>query len=369
MATVTVTGLASLDLSRLSLTALSNPANYTIGTVSPTEFNFSVGNQFSYRLTGTNLFALGTPGSTINSVTVTFGQTTFGISGINLDFFALFQQILSGNPAAGFTAFLTGNDNVVGGDLADDLSDLVGHNNLFGGAGADTLTSGTGNDHLYGQSASGGSDGGDVISAGAGSDYVNGNAGNDTISGGDGSDRIQGGADNDSLSGDAGNDTINGNRGNDAIDGGAGNDSLRGGQDNDTIGGGAGDDILSGDAGIDQLTGGAGADRFVFGTGTSAIGTSTDTVTDFQQGSDLIQLGFVPASVLVGSSTAASIAAAQTAAQALFDGNAGNQEVAAINLSGGSTLIFYAGGGGATIDSVIAFQSQLANDFARADFV
>ena len=369
MATVSVTGLASLDLSILSLSSLSNPANYTIGTISNTEFNFAVGSQFSYRLTGTNLFALGTPGSTITSVRVSFGSTTFSVSDINLDFFQLFQGILSGNPAAGFTAFLTGNDTVLGGDLADDLSDLVGHNNLFGGAGADTLTSGTGNDHIYGQSASGGSDGGDVISAGAGSDYVNGNAGNDTVSGGDGSDRIQGGADNDSLSGDAGNDTINGNRGNDVIDGGVGSDSLRGGQDSDTISGGAGDDVLSGDAGIDQLTGGAGADRFVFGNGASAIGSTLDTVTDFQQGLDLIQLGVVPASVLVGSATAASIDAARSAAQSLFDGNAGNQEVAAINLSGGSTLIFWSASGGATIDSAAAFQNQVASDFARADFV
>lgn len=369
MATVSVTGLASLDLSRLSLSALSNPANYTIGTISNTEFNFSVGNEFSYRLTGTNLFSLGAPGSFITSVRVTFGSTTFSVADINLDFFQLFQGILSGNPAAGFTAFLTGNDTVLGGDIGDAIQDLVGHNNILGGGGADTLTGGTGNDHIYGQSANGGSDSGDTISAGAGSDYVNGNAGNDTINGGDGSDRIQGGQDNDILNGDADNDTINGNRGNDSISGGTGNDSLRGGQDNDTISGGAGNDVISGDVGVDQLTGGDGADRFVFGSGTSAVGATVDTVTDFQQGTDLIQLGFVPASVLVGNSTAATIDAARSAAQALFDGNAGNQEVAAINLSGGSTLLFWSASGGATIDSVAAFQSQMASDFGRSDFI
>lgn len=369
MATVSVTGLASLDLSRLSLTALSNPANYSITEASNSVLSFRVGNEFSYRLTGTNLFSIGAPGSTITSVRVTVGAATFEVAGINVDFFSLFQNILSGNPAGGFTAFLTGNDNVLGGDLADDLSDLIGHNNLFGGAGADTLTSGTGNDHLYGQSAGGGSDGGDSISAGAGSDYVNGNAGTDTISGGDGSDRIQGGADADSVSGDAGNDTLNGNRGNDNISGGAGNDSLRGGQDSDTISGGAGDDFLSGDVGVDQLTGGDGIDRFIFGTGTSTVGTTVDTVTDFQQGTDLIALGFVPASVLVGTGTAATIDAARTAAQALFDGNAGNQEVAAIALQGGSTLLFWSASGGATIDSVASFLSQTVSDFGRSDFV
>ncbi len=369
MAIISVTGLASLDLSRLSLTALSNPSNYSITEASNSVLSFQVGSDFSYRLTGTNLFSLGAPGSTITSLRVTVGAASFDVLGINLDFFTLFQGILSGSPAAGFTAYLTGNDTVLGGDLADDLSDLIGHNNLFGGAGADTLTSGTGNDHLYGQSATGGSDGGDSISAGAGSDYVNGNAGNDTVSGGDGSDRIQGGADNDSLSGDAGNDTVNGNRGNDQILGGEGDDSLRGGQDNDTISGGAGADQLSGDAGVDRLTGDAGADRFIFGATTSTIATTIDTVTDFQQGSDLIALGFVPASVLVGTSTAATIDAARSAAQALFDSHVGNQEVAAINLSGGSTLIFWSGTGGATIDSVSNFLSQSAADFGVSDFV
>lgn len=360
MATVTVTGLASLDLSRLSLTSLQNPANYTITETSSTAIALNVGNEFSYRLTGTNLFAFGSPNSTITSVRVTFGQTTFEVTDINLGF----QELFTG----GFNAYLAGDTNVRGGDLGDAINDLVGNNNLFGGAGADTLTSGSGNDHLYGQSANGGNDGADSISSGAGSDYINGNAGNDTISGGDGSDRIQGGQDADSLSGDAGNDTINGNRGNDSIEGGTGNDSLRGGQDNDTISGGAGNDVISGDVGIDRLTGGDGVDRFVFGTGTSAVGATVDTVTDFQQGSDVIALGFAPAAVLVGTSTAASIDAARTAAQALFDGAVGNQEVAAINLTGGSTLLFWAASGGGTIDSVANFLGQTASDFARADF-
>ena len=130
MATISVTGLASLDLSRLSLSALSNPANYSITEVSNSVLSFRVGTEFSYRLTGTNLFSIGAPGSTITSLRVTFGATTFNVDGINLDFFTLFQGILSSNPAAGFTAYLTGNDNVLGGDLADDISDLVGHNRL-----------------------------------------------------------------------------------------------------------------------------------------------------------------------------------------------------------------------------------------------
>lgn len=367
MATVSVTGLGKLDLSQISLAALSNPANYQILEQSNSVIAFRAGD-FSYRLTGTNLFALGTPGSTITSLKVTFGETSFDISGINLDFATLFQKLLSGDPnAAGVEAFLTGNDTVLGTDIGEAIRDLVGHNNILGGGGADTLTGGSGNDHIYGQSPNGGSDVGDVISAGAGSDYINGNAGNDTINGGDGSDRIQGGADDDLINGDAGNDTINGNRGNDSINGGDGNDSLRGGQGNDTIAGGAGNDMLQGDLGVDQLTGGDGADWFIFGAGTSAIGATIDSVTDFQQGTDRIALGFTPASVLVGGS-ATSIDAARSAAQALFDGRVGDQEVAAISYQGG-TLLFWSGTGGAAIDSVANFNGQAAADFGLTDFI
>jgi len=365
MATISVTGLAALDLNRLSLSSLSNPANYQILEVSNTAFAFRVGSEFSYRLTGTNLQALGQPGSTITSLKVTFGSTAFEITGLNIDFFALFQTIAT----SGVEAFLTGNDNVFGTDLGEEIRDLVGHNNLFGGGGADTLTGGTGNDHIYGQSANGGTDGADVISAGSGSDYINGNAGNDTIGGGDGSDRVQGGQGDDTITGDAGNDTLNGNRGNDLVMGGEGNDSVRGGQDNDTLSGGNGDDALSGDLGIDQLTGGAGVDRFIFNAGGSPVGATIDTVTDFQQGTDLIVLGFTPAAVLVGTSSFASIDAARAGAQALLDGRAGNSEVASVTLSGGSTLLFWSSSGGATIDSVAAFQGQAAGDFGLTDFV
>ena len=251
----------------------------------------------------------------------------------------------------------------------DDIRAMSGHNKIYGGDGDDTLTAGAGNDHIYGQSANGGADGDDVISAGGGVDYVNGNAGNDTISGGDGSDRIQGGQGDDSISGDAGYDALNGNRGNDYISGGDGNDALRGGQDNDTLVGGNGDDFLSGDMGIDRLTGGAGADRFVFSGAGSPIGTAIDTVTDFEQGTDRIVLGFEPHAVLVGTTSYSSVDAARSAAQALFNGHAGNGEVAAMSFSGGSTLLFWSSNGGATIDSVAAFQGQSASAFGLNDFI
>jgi len=66
----------------------------------------------------------------------------------------------------------------------------------------------------------------------------------------------------------------------------AGNDRLFGGDFDDTLSGGDGNDLIGGKGGDDLLTGGAGSDTFVY----SRIGAQHDTVTDFQQGQDLIDL-------------------------------------------------------------------------------
>lgn len=89
----------------------------------------------------------------------------------------------------------------------------------------------------------------------------------------------------------------------------AGNDILGGGGNADTLKGGAGNDILTGGGGgTDILTGGAGADTFVFnavvtlmsndvvpvvliaGSSDSNGGVSTDTITDFEAGTDFVLL-------------------------------------------------------------------------------
>jgi Ca2+-binding RTX toxin-like protein len=67
-----------------------------------------------------------------------------------------------------------------------------------------------------------------------------------------------GGNGSDSLVGDAGNDTLFGGRGNDRLYGGAGDDTLTGGKDRDTF-------IFAGDGG-------------------------SDTITDFRNGEDRIQI-------------------------------------------------------------------------------
>jgi Ca2+-binding RTX toxin-like protein len=80
-----------------------------------------------------------------------------------------------------------------------------------------------------------------------------------------------------------GDDRVYGNWGNDTLDGGEGNDTLFGGRDNDVLSGGAGDDWLSGGVGNDSLWGGDGLDSFVF-----EAGSGTDTIEDFQVGTDKI---------------------------------------------------------------------------------
>ncbi len=72
----------------------------------------------------------------------------------------------------------------------------------------------------------------------------------------------------------------------DAIFGGNGNDSLFGGDGYDTLSGGAGNDYLDAGSGDDSLIGGAGNDIFAF----TARQFGNDTITDFTQGQDKIDL-------------------------------------------------------------------------------
>ena len=85
-----------------------------------------------------------------------------------------------------------------------------------------------------------------------------------------------------------GDDTIYGGGGDDWLVGGEGADTIEGGADDDEIDGGEGDDTLTGGTGNDTLTGGTGADTFVF-----ASGDGSDTITDFENGTDTIDLSAV----------------------------------------------------------------------------
>jgi Ca2+-binding RTX toxin-like protein len=96
---------------------------------------------------------------------------------------------------------------------------------------------------------------------------------------------INGTSSDDNLTGTPGNDTINGLEGDDVLTGLRGNDILNGGDDNDILNGGKGSDTLNGGLGDDNLIGRAGNDVFILGAG-----LGVDTISDFGNGQDTIQL-------------------------------------------------------------------------------
>lgn len=133
-----------------------------------------------------------------------------------------------------------------------------------------------------------GTNGDDVLSGTPQTDFVNLLAGNDFFFSGAGNDTVLGGTGNDAIRGDAGNDDLLGEAGNDFLVGGSGNDRLNGGTGSDRIDGGSG---------VDTMTGGSGIDIFDFnslldsGTGVG----NRDIITDFQRGTDKIDLSSIDA--------------------------------------------------------------------------
>lgn len=166
------------------------------------------------------------------------------------------------------------SDTVRLGAGADVLDAGLGDDRVFGGGGTDRLSGGTGDDRLYGRAQN------DVLRGDAGDDRIWGNKGSDRLSGGDGEDLLAGGKHADWLFGNNDDDILRGNRGSDTLDGGAGADRLNGQ---------LGNDFLTGGNGRDTLIGGAGWDEFVYADRREGH----DTITDFEDGTDLINLSAV----------------------------------------------------------------------------
>jgi Ca2+-binding RTX toxin-like protein len=183
------------------------------------------------------------------------------------------------------------NDVIIGGFGHDSLSGDLGNDSLLGDVGNDTLTGGNGNDTLDG---------------GGGADLLYGNMGDDKLSGGVNafSDTLHGGSGDDTLDGGAGVDFLFGDAGNDSLNGGTNNDELSGGWGADTLIGGGGLDTLNGGAGDDQLSGGANPDTFVF-----APRDGNDTITDFTNGLDRMDVSAMGFTSFANLSSSAAISA------------------------------------------------------------
>ncbi|WP_369058853.1 M10 family metallopeptidase C-terminal domain-containing protein [Caulobacter sp. 73W] len=121
--------------------------------------------------------------------------------------------------------------------------------------------------------------------------------------------RIDGGAGNDNRHGTAQADVFYMRKGDDVAAGWGGNDTLNGGDGNDTLTGGDGLDVLYGDAGNDELRGGADTDQLYGGPGNdrlwggpggdifwfNSVNADTDTIQDFEVGSDNLGLTHIDA--------------------------------------------------------------------------
>jgi len=214
-------------------------------------------------------------------------------------------------------------ENITGGNVRDHLTGNSVANVLLGLNGNDAMEGLGGNDILDGGNSN------DILQGGGGDDRLVGGDGNDTLSGGDGIDtadytgdgrvlnvslaiataqdtgygsdtlssieNVTGGTGNDRLLGSTGANVIRGGGGNDIASGLGGDDVLYGDAGDDNIAGGAGNDRMDGGAGLDELLGGAGADTFAFTV--VAYPAERDTVDDFQQGVDRIDVSGIDANV------------------------------------------------------------------------
>ncbi|MEX0956670.1 MAG: tandem-95 repeat protein [Rhizobiaceae bacterium] len=105
-----------------------------------------------------------------------------------------------------------------------------------------------------------------------------------------GNDILTGDPDGDTISGGGGNDIIFGYNGDDMLNGDDGDDLLLGEIGNDILNGGAGNDTLAGGAGLNTMTGGSGDDSFVIDPGAVQETGAVDIITDFGDGSDVLDL-------------------------------------------------------------------------------
>jgi phospholipase/lecithinase/hemolysin len=202
----------------------------------------------------------------------------------------IFQTINGEIPQPAFNEIVgtSENDYLFGTQTDDNIDGFAGNDLIFGFAGNDRIEGWDGNDWLFGNK------GNDILNGGSDRDYLWGEQGDDLLFGGAGDDRLWGDRGQDILIGGSDRDYLWGEQGDDYLLGGAGDDKLWGNWGNDTLNGGGGNDFISSDAGDDLLDGGEGNDTLIGNGGADifelALNNGTDTIQDFQVGTDLIIL-------------------------------------------------------------------------------
>ena len=222
---------------------------------------------------GNDLFVDNAQGGVNGQDTVFAGYGDDTIQGGNGD------DVFRGEWGADIIFGRKGNDRIFGGDQFDTIYGGEGNDTVDGGNGRDVVYLNQGND-TYIDNTQGGFNGADRVFAGLGDDTIQGGNGNDTFYGEDGADEIYGRLGNDMIFGGDQFDFISAGEGNDTVDGGFGRDTVLLGAGNDRYI----DSAQGGFNGVDVITGGIGADTFAFN-----IIMSTDTITDFASGSDMLQ--------------------------------------------------------------------------------
>jgi Ca2+-binding RTX toxin-like protein len=289
-----------------------------------------------------------------DTISGNFDSPTAGVSSTATIFGATGTDSITSTGAQGATIFggsgindsADGADTITGGAGADTIYGNGGDDVIAGGGGADSINGGAGNDTITGDfanpaaSVSGamifGSAGSDVIDASTSTQGVTLFGGSGVTDSADGSDTILGGIGTLTATGNTVADSIFGNGGDDAIltNGGA-----------DVVNGGGGNDVIfDNGVGEAQLTGATGNDVFAFGA-TAAVGAipadayagtvaSHASITDFTQGSDLLDVGETVSSVLASTSVAALLGTSLGAGQVAYAADGSGNELVGYNNTG-----------------------------------
>ena len=154
---------------------------------------------------------------------------------------------------------------IVGGNYNVDVAGTNGKDWIVTGNGNKTVDAGAGNDYIQVGWGDTGSEGTQIINAGAGDDEIYADGGWNTLNGDTGNDIIfVENTNNNTLNGGAGNDVLEAYGTGHILNGGENNDILNVHGSDNTLNGGAGNDTLEVIGGIDNtLDGGAGNDTYI----------------------------------------------------------------------------------------------------------